>query len=38
MFDLETTGTDRLSDRIVEVAVVKVSPDGRDVATLETGA
>lgn len=28
IFDLETTGPDRLTDRIVEVAALKVSPDG----------
>ena len=27
-FDLETTGTDIASDRIVEISVVKVMPDG----------
>ncbi|MBI5440877.1 MAG: 3'-5' exoribonuclease [Deltaproteobacteria bacterium] len=35
VFDLETTGPDRLTDRIVEVAVVRVSPDG-SVAVFET--
>lgn len=35
VFDLETTGPDRLTDRIVEVAALKVSPDG-SVATFET--
>ena len=35
VFDLETTGPDRLTDRIVEVAAVKVSPDG-SVETFET--
>ena len=32
VFDLETTGPDRLTDRSVEVAALKVSPDG-SVAT-----
>ena len=27
-FDLETTGTDRMNDRIVEIAIVKLLPDG----------
>ena len=35
VFDLETTGPDRLTDRIVEVAAVKVAPDG-EVAVFET--
>ena len=35
IFDLETTGPDRLTDRIVEVAAVKVSPDGT-VGVFET--
>ena len=34
VFDLETTGTDRLSDRVVEVAVVRFGKGG-DVATLD---
>jgi DNA polymerase-3 subunit epsilon len=34
VFDLETTGTDRLSDRIVEVAVVRFGKGGQ-VATLD---
>ena len=34
IFDLETTGTDRLSDRIVEVAVLRIHPDG-EIATLD---
>lgn len=29
-FDLETTGTDILRDRIVEISIIKVFPDGRD--------
>ncbi|MGY6560960.1 MAG: exonuclease domain-containing protein [Luteibaculaceae bacterium] len=29
-FDLETTGTDVTSDRIVEIAVLKVFPDGKE--------
>jgi len=28
-FDLETTGTDNVKDRIVEFALIKVSPDGK---------
>jgi len=35
VFDLETTGPDRLTDRIVEIAALKVSPDG-SVAVYET--
>ena len=35
IFDLETTGPDRLTDRIVEVAALKVSPDGT-VTVFET--
>lgn len=35
VFDLETTGPDRLTDRIVEVAALKVSPDG-SLATFES--
>lgn len=27
-FDLETTGTDAVNDRIVEIAIIKVAPDG----------
>ena len=27
-FDLETTGTNIASDRIVEISVVKIMPDG----------
>lgn len=30
-FDLETTGTDILRDRIVEISMIKVMPDGTDV-------
>ncbi len=29
-FDLETTGTNILRDRIVEISAVKVFPDGRE--------
>lgn len=29
-FDLETTGTNVLKDRIVEISYIKVSPDGRE--------
>ena len=29
-FDLETTGTNIVSDRIVEIAYHKVSPNGRE--------
>ena len=33
-FDLETTGTNMLTDRIVEISVVKLFPDGtREVKT-----
>jgi DNA polymerase III subunit epsilon len=28
-FDLETTGTDNAKDRIIEIALVKLSPDGK---------
>ncbi len=35
VFDLETTGPDRLSDRIVEIAAVRVSPDG-EVSVFES--
>ena len=28
-FDLETTGTNVAADRIVEIAIVKIYPDGR---------
>ena len=30
-FDLETTGVDRARDRIVEISLVKVMPDGREI-------
>lgn len=30
-FDLETTGTNITSDRIVEISVIKVTPDGREI-------
>lgn len=30
-FDLETTGTNILNDRIVEISMIKVFPDGHDV-------
>ena len=29
-FDLETTGTNVLNDRIVEISMIKVFPDGHD--------
>ena len=33
-FDLETTGTNIINDRIVEISIVKISPDGsREVKT-----
>lgn len=35
VFDLETTGPDRITDRIVEVAAVKVSPEG-ELSVFET--
>lgn len=31
-FDLETTGVSPLHDRIVEISLVKVMPDGKDIA------
>ena len=34
VFDLETTGTDRLNDRIVEIAALRVHPGG-EVVTLD---
>jgi len=30
IFDLETTGTNVTSDRIVEIAIIKVQPDGKE--------
>ena len=30
-FDLETTGTDVLNDRIVEISLIKVNPDGTEI-------
>ena len=30
VFDLETTGTNIANDRIVEIAVLKINPDGRE--------
>ena len=30
-FDLETTGTNILRDRIVEISMIKVYPDGHDL-------
>ena len=30
-FDLETTGTDIMRDRIVEISMIKVMPDGSDI-------
>ena len=30
-FDLETTGTNILHDRIVEISVIKVFPDGTEL-------
>ncbi|MDE6126576.1 MAG: 3'-5' exonuclease, partial [Muribaculaceae bacterium] len=30
-FDLETTGTNIMTDRIVEISMIKVMPDGTDV-------
>ena len=32
VFDLETTGTDRLNDRIVEIAVLRIHPEGEVVS------
>jgi DNA polymerase-3 subunit epsilon len=31
MFDLETTGTDPVKDRIVQMAVIKLRPDGKQI-------
>ena len=31
-FDLETTGVDTAKDRIVEISMVKVMPDGEEIA------
>ena len=33
-FDLETTGVDTAKDRIVEISMVKVMPDGENVTTI----
>ena len=30
-FDLETTGVDTAKDRIVEISMVKVMPDGEEI-------
>ena len=30
-FDLETTGTNILEDRIVEISLIKVNPDGSEI-------
>ena len=30
-FDLETTGVDAAKDRIVEISMVKVMPDGEEI-------
>ena len=30
-FDLETTGTNPSTDRIVEISLIKVMPDGREM-------
>ncbi|MBQ2037095.1 MAG: 3'-5' exonuclease, partial [Alistipes sp.] len=30
-FDLETTGVDTSNDRIVEISMVKVMPDGEEI-------
>ncbi len=30
LFDLETTGTDKKSDRIIEIAILKIFPDGHE--------
>jgi DNA polymerase III subunit epsilon len=34
-FDLETTGTDVAKDRIVEICIIKVMPDGTETTYLE---
>ncbi len=34
-FDLETTGTDVATDRIVEICIIKMNPDGSRVTYLE---
>ena len=35
IFDLETTGIDLCRDRIVEICMVKVHPDGREEVRTE---
>ncbi len=30
-FDLETTGTNTLTDRIVEISIIKITPDGKEM-------
>ena len=30
-FDLETTGTNVTSDRIVEISLIKIMPDGKEI-------
>ena len=30
-FDLETTGVDILHDRIVEISLIKIMPDGQEI-------
>ena len=31
IFDLETTGLDLVKDRIIQIAYIKVFPDGKEV-------
>ncbi|MEP2024435.1 exonuclease domain-containing protein, partial [Reichenbachiella sp.] len=31
IFDLETTGTNISTDRIVEISIVKIMPDGEEI-------
>ena len=36
-FDLETTGVDTAKDRIVEISMVKVMPDGEECTIVRQG-
>ena len=31
-FDLETTGTNITQDRIVEISLIKITPDGQEIS------